>query len=142
MKLKSGKTIAPSRAPGCIAKGVLAAMIITLAGACVMSAMIVREILQENAVGYSAMAILLVSSGAATLVSSGSAEKKGALLAIAAAGGYTSILLCMNALLYKGGYEGVGATLLVILGGCIAGLLLGGGRKKRSYPGKRKRKSR
>jgi hypothetical protein len=45
---------------------------------------------------------------------------------------YAAVLMAANALLYKGEYEGVGVSLMLILGGSLAALLLTdtGGRKK------------
>ena len=82
---------------------------ITLAGAAVMSGLILKEVLVENAIGYAAMGILLMSSFAGSAAAVRSIGKQPAVAAILTGIFYFGILALLNALLYKGGFEGVGA---------------------------------
>ena len=126
MKLKTKIALAPSSVPGAVAKGVLWGLAITVLGASIISALMLREILKENAIGYSAMGILLLASYAGSKISSSSGVQNRWLITLLYALCYAAALLALNAIFYRGGYEGVGATILLIIGGSIAALLTGG----------------
>lgn len=142
MKLKTKHMLAPSSAPKCIAKGILMGLLVTVPGAMAMAKLMVMEIIKETAIGYCAMGIILAASISAALTSMKSAEGKHGIIAATTGAGYALVLLLLNALLYKGGYEGVGVTLLLILGGTAAAVLLGTRPRKAGYASKKKRKHR
>lgn len=142
MKSKVARSVAPSGVPYAVLKGTMASLGITVLGAMLMSWLILRETLKETAIGYSAMGILLLSSLIGASVSSGKMESKRMITSALTGCVYAVILLIANALLYKGGYEGVGATLLIVFGGSIAADILNPGHGKRTGSSKRRRKHR
>ena len=110
--------------PGALLKGGLLSIGITIAGAALMSLLIVREVLKESAIGYSAMAVLLAASFLGALTSMKTAKKRLAVVSMLSAVVYFLILIGGNALFYRGEYAGSGATGLVILAGAGSALLL------------------
>lgn len=104
-----------------ILRGTGIGILVTLAGAGVMSWLIVREYLQEMRVGYCAMGILLLASFAAAWAS-GREKILPASLATGAA--YYGLLLGANALFLDGSYTGLGVTALLVLAGAGSAVLL------------------
>jgi len=105
-------------------KGLLWEAGITVAGAGLMAWLMLRQMLRDTVIGYCAMGILMVSSLLGALVSVRTMGRKIALTGLCSGGIYFCLLAALNALLYKGGYEGVGVTALLILGGAMTGVFL------------------
>lgn len=140
MKLKTKMMLAPSSIPGSVAGGVTGGLLVTILGAALISTLMLREILKETTIGYSAMVILLLASFAASKISLVNTTQKRWLIALITGISYGAILLILNGILYRGGYEGVGVTILLIMGGSIAALLLGTRTKAKRINPKRKRR--
>ena len=142
MTSKTVRAIAPSQIPKAVARGVATSILIMVGGAALMSVLILREIIKETAVGYCAMGILLLSSMEGTRAAVRKSEGKIFTVAVLTGAVYAGILLILNAMLYKGGYEGVGVSVLLIIGGSIAsGFLTIPDRRIKKHP-KRKKKHR
>ena len=120
MKTKSMKELAPSKLPKALLKGTGISLLITMIGATVMSWLIIRESLRETAVGFCAMGILMGASFFGSIFAMKMAETKRMQTALLEASCYSLILIMLNLLLYKGGYEGVGVTLMIIYGTAVA----------------------
>ncbi len=142
MKSKTARAIAPSGIPWSVLRGALISVGIMIAGTALMSYLIVMEILKESAIGYSAMGILLVSTMVGSMAATRNYQTKKLMISALAGSMYLLLLLTGNALLYKGGYEGVGVTVALVIGGSIAASFLGNEAGKRRYPSKRKKKHR
>ncbi len=113
-----------STMPAGLLKGAVAAIIMTIAGAALMSALIIREVLRETSIGYCAMVVLLISPLAGALIAMNAVKQKLAIVAALSAGIYYLLLLGTNALLLKGEYTGMGVTALLVLAGAGSALLL------------------
>jgi len=97
---------------------------ITILGAAVMASLILKGTLQDTAIGYAAMAILLLASFAGSMFTVRRAGKKLAVSAMMSGAIYYGILALMNVIVYKGGFEGMGVTALVIAGGAGVTILV------------------
>ena len=123
--------------PASLAGATAVGLAVTAVGCGLMSWLIIREMLSEMSVGYSAMDILLIASFLSAWVALNRVQKK--VMVVSAMSGliYYGILLLVNILCYKGGMEGTFVTGLLVLGGTGAALLLflkrseGGGRRRR-----------
>lgn len=105
-------------------KGTAWSLGITIMGAAVMASLILKGTLQDTAIGYAAMAILLLASFAGSMITVRRVGKKLVVSAMMSGAIYFGILALLNAVVYKGGYEGVGVTALVIAGGAGVTVLL------------------
>ena len=114
-----------------LGKGAVWSVGITIAGAAIMAVLIVREMLREIAIGYTAMVVLLLASWFGSKIAVRTFGKKLALTALTSGVIYFLILAGLNAVLYKGGYEGVGVTAVMILAGVGITILTELNRKER-----------
>lgn len=131
-----------SEMPSGLLKGALVGIAITLAGAAVMSALILREVLQETAIGYSAMGVILISAFAGAMVAMNTVKQRPAVVAVLSGLIYYAVLLGANALFFKGEYEGLGVTALLVLAGVGTALLLKMKPRKGRRPSVRKNRHR
>ena len=117
--------------------GACVSMAFTLVLAILAAKLIHSEVLQENAIGYSTMVILLLSAMAGAAVAYRKIKRQ--KLVVCAASGliYYGILLSMTALFFGGQYEGMGVTALMVLCGSML-LALHGPQKGRGQGIKRK----
>ena len=108
------------------------AIAVLLAGTVALAALISKNVIAENASGYGIAIILLLASlsGSVAMIKAGNMNKLLAGGAVAAA--LWLSLLATNALIFDGTYNGVAATLLLIIGGSFAAVLLNGNHKKQS----------
>ena len=123
--------------PASLASAAVVGVAATAAGAGLMSWLIIREVLSELSIGYSAMGILLIASFLSAWVALSRAQKKAMVVSALSGLIYYGILLLVNMLCYKGGMEGTLVTGLLVLGGTGAALLLF---LKRSEEGGRRRR--
>ena len=116
--------------PTGISIGCGVSMLLTILGSGLVAKLISMEVLQENAVGYGAMMIILLSSiiGAGIAVKK---VKKRILQVTALVGGlYYVILLAATAIFFGGQFQGMGVTALLVLAGCGVVVLIAGREKK------------
>ena len=136
------KELAPSAIPAALIKGTGVSLLITMFGAAIMSWLIIRDTLKETAIGYCAMAILMAASFVGPAWAIRKAGEKRMQIALLVAAIYAAVLLILNWILYKGGYEGVGETLLIIAGGSVTASLTISGSGNGSRGRRRKKKHR
>jgi len=113
-----------------LAAGWLAAIMTTIIGTVITSALICNNKLDSNWSGYGAMVTIMLAAifGASYTLRSMSGHK---LIIIALfALGYWLILLAVNVLLFHDAYTGVGVTILLISGGSAIPAIIGIGQKK------------
>lgn len=96
----------------------------TLGGMLLIAAMVNAERIAWETTGYCIMAVTVLSTLAGCVLSIKSAGQKAMIVSVATGIVYYLLLLGCNALLFDGQYEGVGETLLLILGTCICTALL------------------
>ena len=96
--------------------------------------MIAMEILKENAVGYGAMIIILLSSISGAGIAVNKVKKRMLQVSALVGGLYYMMLLGATALFFGGKYQGMGVTALLILAGCgVVVLIAGRGKKSKRY---------
>ena len=100
-----------------ILKGTVWSLAVTAAGAAVMAALILKGVLRETAIGYTAMAVLLLASFIGSALAFRRVGKQLVFTSMLTGAGYFLCLAGLNAVMYKGGFEGVGVTALMILAG-------------------------
>ncbi len=111
--------------PAGLAAGIGAALAVTLAGAAIVAWLIDGERISEEAMGYGALAVLLLSAGAGAWIASALVGHRRLLVCALTGVGYFLILLSMTALFFGGQYHGVWVTALVVLAGCLGVSLVG-----------------
>ena len=121
--------------------GIGAALAVTAAGAGAAAWAILGGLISEEASGYCAMVILALASAVGAAVAAGTIQRLRVQICIAAGGGYWLSLLVINALFFGGQYDGVGATALMVLCGCVLVILLTPGGKNRAVRRRRKNRS-
>ena len=105
-------------------------MILTLLGAGIVAKMISEEILRETAIGYGAMAIILLSSILGSAIAVYKVKKRKLQVSLLVGGGYYLLLLAMTALFFGGRYQGMWVTALLIFAGSGAVILMESREKK------------
>ena len=120
--------------------GIAAALVVTAMGAGAAAWAILSGVISAGASGYCVMAVLLLSSAAGAAMAVGTIQRLRAQMCLATGGGYWLCLLLINALFFGGQYEGLGATAVMVLCGCVLVILLIPGSKNRA--GRRRRKNR
>lgn len=120
--------------------GLACSMIITIVGTVITAYLVLSEKIGENAIGYSAIVILLLASAAGAWLTAGLIKRRWMVICVGAGGIYYLTLLAITALFFGGQYQGMGVTALVVLGGCGAVGLLGlnRGRSRRNITNKRR----
>lgn len=105
--------------------GALFAAVWTVIGSMVVAKLMETESIQENAMGYGAVMILLSASFLSALVAFQKIKHRRALVCLGMAGIYFLMLLATTALIFGGQYTNVGVTALVVGAGGGAAALLG-----------------
>ncbi len=114
-----------SSLPEGIAIGAGTSIAITFIAILIVAKLIDSGTMQENAIGYSAIGILLIASISGSIVSSRRIRRKHILVCGLSGITYFLTLLAMTALFFGGQYDGITVTLLMILCGSGVAILLG-----------------
>ena len=142
MLIKSGKNWTPKKIPMGIAIGLLGSVVVMLLGCAVLTTLIDRSIINETGMGYVLMLTLLLASVTGSLLSSKLVGHDRLPVCAGSAGAYFALLLGCNALFFDGQYDGVWATLLLVIAGSMSVCLLAFRGGKRHISGRRKVKNR
>ena len=124
-----GRTI-----PGSILLATGSELTLTLILCGVLAKLVDAEVLPEKTIPYSVWGILLISSFAGARISCRKAGHHNLLCCLLHGFAFLACLFSVNALFFEGQYDGVGGTALVVLLGCLLGILSfrkNGQRKKR-----------
>ena len=105
-------------------------MILTILGAGLAAKLISAEVLRENAIGYGAMMIILISSIAGAGIAVNKVKKRMLQVSVLVGMFYYALLLAMTALFFGGKYQGMGVTALLVMAGCGVVVLMAGREKK------------
>lgn len=111
--------------PTGFAAGTLVSLLVTFVGAILCGYLINREVLPESGIGYSAMALILLSAVLGTSVAVSKIKRRRVYVCAISGLIYFGILLSMTALFFGGQYQGIGVTLLLVIGGSTLVALLG-----------------
>lgn len=114
-----------SSMPAGLVMAAAASLLLTLGGAALFGVLISKEVLQESSIGYSAMAVILLSAVLGAAVGVGRIKRRRVFVCGLTGLIYYGILLSMTALFFGGQYQGMGVTALLVLGGCGMVALLG-----------------
>ena len=121
--------------PAGIALGAGLSMLVTVVGSMLVAWLVSRESMPESAMGYGAMAILLIASALGAWLTAKRVKHRRLLVCALTGGVYYLCLLACTALFFGGQYSGMGVTALVVLAGCLSVGLMG--LKGGKAPGKR-----
>ncbi len=111
-RTSSGKAYAM---PAGIGLGILAAIIITLLGAILLTGMIAGERMELEALGYAIMAVLFLGGLVGAVVAMLAVKHRKLQVCMLTGAGYYLVLLASNAMFFGGQYEGLLTTALLIL---------------------------
>lgn len=109
--------------PGGIGIAATVSMLITLLTCCILAWLVVTERVGENAIGYCAMMILLVSSFVGAVIAAVKIKHRKMMVCVLSGCAYFLCLLACTALFFGGQYHGVGVSALLILAGSVAAAL-------------------
>lgn len=123
-----------------LATGLIISMVVTLALSAMIAYLVLNEAMKEEAIGYGAMATVLLASSIGSLVSVLRVKRRRFLTCVAFGCCYYLALLSMTALFFGGQYQGMGVTGLLIFAG--VGVIALMGLKRESSAGKRRKKYR
>ena len=116
-----------------LAIGTVISLIVTLLGACIIANLVLSGKMVAETIGYGAMLIVLFASALGAWISAGLIKRRWMVVCLGTGGSYYLVLLAITALFFGGQYQGMGVTVLLVLGGCGAVGLLGlRGEKTRS----------
>ena len=113
-----------SSVPSGVAYGSGISIGIAVAGAMIFAKLMDAGLLPETAIGYSSMAILLVSSFFGSWAAAARIKRRKVFSCLICGAVYYAILLAMTALVFGGQYQGMGVTALLVAAGSICAILL------------------
>ena len=116
--------------PAGIGIGCGISLLLTLLGAGTAAKLIADEVLQETAIGYGAMVIILLASISGSWIAVKKVKKRRLQVAMLVGVGYFASLLATTALFFGGQYQGMGVTALLVLAGTGTVVLMGSREKK------------
>ena len=105
-------------------------LILTILGAGVVAKLISMEVLQETAIGYGAMMIILAATICGGAIAVHKVKKRMLLVSALVGAIYYTVLLAMTALFFGGQYQGMGVTAMLVLAGCGVVVLMSSREKK------------
>lgn len=119
---------------GGLAVGGSTSLAVTLAGSVLCAVLVSREMIAETAIGYCALAILLMASFVGTSVAVGKIKHRRLYVCVLSGVIYYAALLALTALFFGGQYQGMRVTAMAVSTGCAIVILLdvGQGRSGRS----------
>ena len=97
-------------------------LLLLIAGCAVIAAMMNREMIGVDVMGYGAVIVLLMSSYAGAMIAAGAVKRRRLMVCGIHAGLMLAVLLLINAVMFGGSVSGLGATagLLLAGAGCAA----------------------
>lgn len=117
------------------AYGAIVALMWTLITSGVLAWLINGQILQEEAIGYGSMVILLTASILGALLANGKVKRQRLVTCACTGIIYFLTLMALTAMFFGGQYNGIGVTALLILGGSGTAAILSM-RKRKSQTGR------
>ena len=109
--------------PSVLLFGILLSLLMTLIGSGILAKLMNSEVLTEDAIGYGAVTIVMLSSWIGAMTVNRKRSGKRILNCLVVAGGYLLTLLGINGLFFDGQYRGVAVTALLVFGGSFLALL-------------------
>ncbi len=109
--------------PKGLAWGAATSLAITIAGTAFVSRLIHSETIEESAIGYAVMGMLLLGAYLGALVAINKIKRQRLAVCMISGGIYLVMLLGITALFFGGQYEAVGVTACLIFGGSFLAVL-------------------
>lgn len=118
--------------------GAVISMVVTLALTAVGATLVVSEVVAVTRVKYYVILVLLASAMIGTAASAKKSDRK-LYIGLIAGVLYFLLLLSVTAVFFEGQYHGIGVSVITVISGCVAAVLLGFREGKRVN--KRRRRS-
>ena len=120
-----------STIPGGLAIGETVGMLITLLIVVVGAVLVSNEVIDFENIGYCSMIALVLGSVTGAVTAVKKIKRRKFLMGVLSGVVYYLMLLMVTALFFGGQYRGMGVTLLLVLGGSIAGAIMANREKGR-----------
>lgn len=117
--IRKGKPMAVSGMGKGILWGAAVSGIVTIICAMILAAMLGKETISENAMGYGVMMVLILAAYSGGFTACKIAGRQRLTSSLLSGATYFGILLSVTALIFEAHYTGVGQTVLLILCGCV-----------------------
>jgi len=124
MTLNRKVTGKASSIPAGLAVSAAVSMIITLLVVTIGAYLLSKEILPQEQIGYCSMTALLAGSVLGAVTAARKIKHQKFLVGIFSGIVYYLVLLALTALFFGGEYQGMGVTLLLVMGGSMIGAIL------------------
>ena len=125
--------------PSGLAVSAAISMLITLIIVAIGAYMISNGILPQEQIGYCSMTALLAGSMAGSIMAARKIKHQKLVTGLLSGAIYYLILLAITALFFGGQYQGMGVTLLLVMGGSAIGAILANRKPKMRTPYGRKK---
>ena len=110
--------------PAGIGTGTVIAVLLSLLGAVLVAWLLNAGQMSETGIGYGAMVILLVSAAAGSWIAMMTVKHNRLAVGMTTGLVYLALLLGVTAICFGGQYQGVVPTVLLVLGGSMASVLI------------------
>ena len=101
--------------------------------------MIGAEIISQDKIGYCSITALLVSATIGSMTAWKKIKRHRLAVSLASAGVYYAILVAITIVFFDGKFQGLGVTLITILLGALASVLIAnGGQGRKNSPSRKK----
>lgn len=108
-----------------LALGLVVSLVVTLAMAALIANLVLGEKIAQEAVGYGAMATVILSPALGALIASARIKRRRLLVCLVTGLCYYLALLSVTALFFGGQYQGMGVTALLVFAGTGGVALMG-----------------
>lgn len=131
-----------SSIPAGLAAGAAVSILMTALVCIIGGWMIGAEMMEQNKIGYCSITALLASAILGSMVAGNKIQRKRLLISLASGGIYYAILVAVTIVFFDGSFQGMGVTLITVMIGVLASVLLQNGRQKARTGGRRKKMNR
>ena len=126
--------------PAGLAVSATVSLLVTLLVVVIGANLLSKEILIQENIGYCAMLALLLGSSLGAVTAAKGIKHRKLAVGMMSGGVYYLLLLGITALFFGGQYQGMGVTLILVLGGSLIGAILAN-RERGKGTVKRRKKS-
>lgn len=132
---KNGKS-----AVAAVSIGAVISIVLMLIGTMIIALLVMNETMTEKAIGYGVLAVTLIATFTGAYVALTIYKKKYLITSMSVSIVFALILLSLTALFFDGQFNGVPATLLVIICGGVSAMLVAGKGRHRTKQHRKKLK--
>jgi len=138
MTINQKPTGTASSIPKGLALSGIVGLFTTILGSIMIAYMVNAEWIAESNIGYSIMILLTVTSFIAAIIAWKKIKHRRIVVCLLAGAVYYCILLSITALFFRGQYQGMLETALLVLCGSLLAAMIGSNRKKHVHYAKPK----